>query len=238
MKVVALLAVLVGIAAPTASATIPPDRDVSLSVADVMVTETNVDIVADVLVTLSDATTQVVTVRYRTADGSADATDYVPAAGTLTFPRGTTTAHIPVLIKGDALDEPDETLFVDLSDAQDASIDKVRGTVTIVDDDPPFRPLLAASVAPRWDVHKRYTRVLRMLVQAPGGAVVTVECTGKGCPFDVQTSGIDAAALFRRAKLRPGAVVRIFVDAPGMTGRVFQYTVRRGKAPLVRTYPS
>jgi hypothetical protein len=76
------------------------------------------------------------TLHWATADGSADSTDYVQACGTLTFAPGVTSLRLPVGIKGDALDEPDETFFVDLSSPEHATIERGRATVTIVDDDP------------------------------------------------------------------------------------------------------
>ena len=155
---VALVVLLV--LAPAAAATIPPPRDPlpALSIEDVATHETNFDTVAVLEVTLSPPTDDTVTVHWATADGTADSTDYVPSTGTLTFGPRQTSARIVVPIKGDALDEPDETIFVDLSDANFATIERGRGTVTIVDDDPaPFR-LLEAFVDARWSVHDPQAR--------------------------------------------------------------------------------
>jgi hypothetical protein len=78
-----------------------------------------------------------VTVDYSTAPGTATSgVDYVPASGTLTFLPGETTKTITVLVNGDTLDEPDETLFVNLSNASNATISVSQGTGTILDDDP------------------------------------------------------------------------------------------------------
>jgi hypothetical protein len=125
-------------------------------------------------------------------------------------------------IKGDALDEPDESFFVDLSGAQNASIARGRGTITIIDDDPaPFR-LLDAYVDARWSVHRTYTRVTRFAIHRPAGALVHVRCRGKGCPVRVG------------AKLRPGARVdvRVEVQYQPLIGRVYKYRIRAGKPPL------
>jgi len=79
----------------------------------------------------------VVTVDYATADGTAVAgEDYQPVSGKLTFMTGgslTQTFTVPML--GDTLVEPDETFFVDLSDA-DVIISDSQGEGTIVNDDP------------------------------------------------------------------------------------------------------
>jgi Calx-beta domain/Divergent InlB B-repeat domain len=195
----------------------------ALSIDDVTTHETNVDTVAVLTVTLAPESPDTVTLHYASADGTADSTDYVGDAGTLRFPPGTTSVRIPVLIKGDALDEPDETLFVDLSSPEHATISRGRGTVTIVDDDPaPFR-LLDAFVDVRWSVHRRYTKVTRFVVHRPAGAAVKVRCRGQGCPVRVG------------AELSPGAVVDVRVTMPyqPLIGRVFQYRIRASKRPRV-----
>lgn len=174
-------------------------------------------------------------VHYATADGTADSTDYVADSGTLSFAPGTTMLNIPVLIKGDALDEPDETFFVDLSSPVHAAIARARGTVTIVDDDPARLRVLDAAVDARWSVHRRYTRVARLVVsRAPTGATVEVRCSGKGCPFTRKQAGLKLAGLFGSAKLRPSTTVDIRIALPGAIGKVFGYRVRAFKLPRAR----
>jgi predicted extracellular nuclease len=88
-------------------------------------------------VTLSPPSTNAVTVRYATADGTASAgSDYVARSGTLVFPAGVTTQSIVVLVIGDLRNEPDETFFVSMADATNASIARARAVGTIVNDDP------------------------------------------------------------------------------------------------------
>jgi Calx-beta domain len=191
----------------------------TLSIGDVTTNETLIS--AGPTVTLSTPSSETVTVRYATAEGTADWTDFVAQSGTLTFPPGTTTARVPMDIKGDALDEPDETFYVDLSDAKNATIARGRGAITIVDDDPaPFR-LLDAYVDARWSVHRKFTRVARFVIHRPGGTVVRVRCRGGGCPLRIG------------AKLRPGALVDVRIVAPykPLIGRVYLYRVRAGKPP-------
>jgi Calx-beta domain/Divergent InlB B-repeat domain len=206
----------------------------AITIDDAKVTETNFDIVAVLTATLAPASAETVTVHYATADGTADSTDYVADSGTLTFAPGLTTARIAVMVKGDALDEPDETLFVDLSAPEHAAIGRARGTVTIVDDPGDRAPqrILDAAVSARWKVHRGYTGVTRFVVtRAPAGAAIAVRCSGKGCPFKERRTGLKATGLFRTAKLRPGAVVELVIDSPGLIGRVFRYTIRASKAP-------
>jgi Calx-beta domain len=193
----------------------------ALSINDETTLETNFDTVAGLEVRLSQPTNNSVTVHWQTANGTATSEDYVPDSGTLTFAPGETTKRVGVIIKGDALDEPDETFFVDLSSPEHATIERTRATVTIVDDDPaPFR-LLDASVDARWSVHRTYTRVLRFAIHRPSGTTLRIRCRGAGCPLHVG------------AKLRPGTLVDVRIDAKyqPVIGRVFLYRIRAGKPP-------
>jgi len=77
-----------------------------------------------------------VTVDYQTTDGTAQAgSDYVSAAGTLTFPGGTTTQTLAVVINGDTEDEPDESFFVTLTNPTNATIGDGQGVGTIKTDE-------------------------------------------------------------------------------------------------------
>jgi hypothetical protein len=221
--VVALIAALV--LAPCAAGTIPPQPgpEPTISIADATTHETNIDTGGRVEVTLSAPTDDLVSVHWATADGTAGSEDYVPGSGTLTFAPQQTKAEINVMIKGDALDEPDETVFVDLSDARFAEIAQARGTLTIVDDDPRSIPLLDAFVDARWNVHRAYTRVARFVVHAEPGAAVGVRCTGRGCRKELLG-----------ARLRPGTRVVVRVTSSTRIGRFFEYRIRAARRPLTR----
>src|SRR5437870_2567798 len=81
-----------------------------------------------------------VDVSYATADGSATApSDYTRRNGTLNFPEstGNATMTISVPIISDAIVEPDETFFVNLSNPLGAIITKGQGVGTIINDDGP-----------------------------------------------------------------------------------------------------
>jgi carbon monoxide dehydrogenase subunit G len=78
-----------------------------------------------------------VTVNYAMANGSALAvTDYTAASGTLTFANGGALSQtITVALTRDNIDENDESYFVNLSNATNATIYDSQGAGTIVDDD-------------------------------------------------------------------------------------------------------
>jgi hypothetical protein len=108
-----------------------------LSVDDVTIIEGNAGTAATVFtITLSAAAASPVTVNYATADGTALAgTDYLAAAGTLTFAAGQTTKTVTVTVNGDTTVEPAETFSLGLSAPGAATIAKASGTGTITNDD-------------------------------------------------------------------------------------------------------
>jgi Calx-beta domain len=98
-------------------------------------------------VTLSNPSVQTLTVDYTTADNTATAgSDYVATSGTLTFPPGSTTQNISVTVNGDTAVEPDESFFLRLSNATNASfISTTQSTVTLVNDDTAIQLFSATS---------------------------------------------------------------------------------------------
>jgi chitinase len=114
-----------------------PGEPVVLAVADASVLEGDpgTSKVA-VAVTLSNGSSQAITVSYRTIDGTALAkSDYTATSGTLTFQPGETSRTISVSIKGDRKREANETFSVQLSNAVGATIDDGVASVTILNDD-------------------------------------------------------------------------------------------------------
>ena len=88
-------------------------------------------------VTLNRASSQVVTMSYQTADGTALVSnkDYVKKSGTLTFQPGETSKTIAVTITGDHKRERNETFTVRLSNAIGGNLGRSVGTATILNDD-------------------------------------------------------------------------------------------------------
>ncbi|MCP9493643.1 MAG: hypothetical protein MSG64_04215 [Pyrinomonadaceae bacterium MAG19_C2-C3] len=87
---------------------------------------------AVITVRLSAARSQPVTVNYATADGTARAgSDYIAAQGMLTFPAGTTSQTINMIIRSDRLSEPPETFFINLSNPTNATLERSQIRVTL-----------------------------------------------------------------------------------------------------------
>jgi hypothetical protein len=124
-----------------ASATIRNDDATpvpTISVADTGVVEGNSGLsTAAFAITLSFASAFPVTVNYATANGSATTadSDYINAAGTLTFSPGETNKVVSIGIAGDTKQEPDETFFLLLSAPTNALLAKAQAAGTIWNDD-------------------------------------------------------------------------------------------------------
>ncbi len=111
---------------------------VSLSITDVTSSEGNSGgIQFDFEVTLSEAALVDVTVDYATADDTAllSDNDYQQNSGSLTFIAGQTSKFVTVTVNGDNIDEADERFYVNLSNANGATIAKAQGVGTIIDDE-------------------------------------------------------------------------------------------------------
>ncbi len=109
----------------------------SISIADVSVSEDVPGGIASFVVSLNGSSTEVVTVDFQTADGSASApADYTAAAGNVDFAPGETSKVIEVQIIDDATTEPVETFTLTLGNPSGALLNDFTATGTIVDNEP------------------------------------------------------------------------------------------------------
>jgi hypothetical protein len=115
----------------------PPPPPPRLNIADGSVREGNKGTSRlDLTVTLSRSISDVVTVNYATANGTALAkSDYTATSGKLTFQPGQTSRAIGISIITDRRREKNETFSVTLSGAVGATIDDAVATATILNDD-------------------------------------------------------------------------------------------------------
>jgi uncharacterized repeat protein (TIGR01451 family) len=109
----------------------------SISISDPQVTEGNAGTTALTFnVFLSAASALPVTVSAATANGTATAgSDYTATSGTVTFNPGETTKPFSVTVTGDVTAEPDETVLVNLTNPNNATIADNQGVGTIRNDD-------------------------------------------------------------------------------------------------------
>ena len=124
---------------PTMTATLSTNAAVpALSITDVTINEGNSGTTPfNFTVTMIPTSSQIVTVNFATADGTASAAsgDYVATFGSLTFSPGETSKPVSVLVNGDTQNESNETFFVSLSNSSNATISKSQGLGTLTNDD-------------------------------------------------------------------------------------------------------
>ncbi len=90
------------------------------------------------VVTLDGESAEEVSVGYQTREGTAtEGVDYERAAGRLRFESAEVSKTIAVRLVDDAIDEPDETFVMQLSDPEGAAIAAGEAAGTILDDDAP-----------------------------------------------------------------------------------------------------
>jgi hypothetical protein len=114
------------------------DPPPALSISDVTKKEGNSGVTYFIFtVTLATASDKTINVNFATANGTATTSngDYVAASGMLTFAPGETTKMITIQVKGDKKKEANETFFVNLLGASNATILDGQGLATILNDD-------------------------------------------------------------------------------------------------------
>lgn len=159
-------------------------------------------------VTLSAPQAAVVTVDYATAAGTATAgVDYDTTTGTLTFPAGSTSQTILVPVRGDLLDENDETFSVSLANVSgEATLGTASATGTILDDDP-LPALSISDVAQAEGDTGTTTFTFNVALSAISGRTVSVNyATTAGSA----AAGSDFAATSGTLTFNPGQVSRQF----------------------------
>ena len=140
-------------------------------------------------VSLSEASSQQVTVEYATSDGTAAAgSDYTAATGTLTFAANETSKTVSVATTDDSADEEDETFTLTLSGPANATLGDATATGTIVDDDE--APPVAVSVSDASATEGDAVEFAVSLSAANSGQVSVQYATSGG----TATSGTDFTA--------------------------------------------
>jgi hypothetical protein len=159
----------------TCTVPVPTFPDSTLSVSDVSTAEgDDGSAPASFVVTLSTASSDTVTVRHVTTDGTAAApADYTSTSGQVTFAPGETSKTVDVPVRGDKMDEDDETFSVDLSDPTNATIGDGHGVGTIVDDDQAPTISLSGGSVSEGDAGTS-TLTYTATLDAPSGKRVTV----------------------------------------------------------------
>lgn len=115
---------------------VAPPADPVVSIAGVTASEA--DGVANLTLTLSQASADPVTVTLSPASGTAVAgADFAGGPITVVIPAGAVSANAAITLVDDAVEEPQESFDVSITSADGATIGAGNATVTVVDDDAP-----------------------------------------------------------------------------------------------------
>lgn len=96
-----------------------------------------------------------------------------------------------------------------------------------------------AALRAKWKLGDAGTAVRSLIVtHLPTGAKLRVRCRGAGCPFSQQRLGSShgqakLTRLFAKSVLKPGALIELRIDVPGMTPEVIQIKMRSGRKPKI-----
>jgi RHS repeat-associated protein len=193
------------------SVLVNPEPPPSLSIADASVVEGQGSVTqASLVVTLSRASSEPVTVQYFTAAATATSCDFAVRFGTLTFAPGVLQQTLDVPVFGDLAVEGDETLVVQLGNPLGAVLGIANGTLTIVDDDAPnTRPAAPSNLQPASgaqhvpaDTQLRWTAAaepdagdsVRYDVQFGSALPTSGQAWSSACPSAAAPSGLVGAA--------------------------------------------
>jgi hypothetical protein len=179
----------------------------SISVHDVNVVEGNSGTTqATFVVALSGASSQTVSCSFATSNGSATAgSDYIATSGALSFAPGEVEKPVVVLVNGDTVDEAQETLFLDISNVQNATVSSNRGTGFIIDDDGPTISINDVSVTEGNSGTKAATFTLTLSGPSVEAIAVRVVTTPGTAIASSDYNPINLVVIFQ-----PGIVTRTF----------------------------
>jgi hypothetical protein len=98
---------------------------------------------------------------------------------------------------------------------------------------------IAAALRAKWRLGEAGTAVRRLILTGlPAGAKLQVRCRGAGCPFAQKRLGSSRGQakltrLFAKSVLKPGALIELLIDVPGMTPEVIDIKMRSGRKPKI-----
>jgi hypothetical protein len=147
----------------------------TVSVNDVSITEGTVG-TKTLTFTVTQSARSKSKVSYAAAPDTATApADFSARTGSLRFAGKKLTRTVSITIVSDALDEPDETFFLELTAATGATIDDGEGIGTILDDDPPPTVLVPGTLSvPEGQIGDTSFAAVNVTLSAPSGRDVAV----------------------------------------------------------------
>lgn len=169
---------------------------------------------ANFTISLSAATSHRVTVKYSTADGTAQkGADYTETTGSVIFEPGVTTRMFEVPILNDNIDEVDETFTFTISPNL-GILTRAQSTITLLDDDlPPSESISDVSVT-EGNAGTRSATFLVTLSVASGKTITLNYATGAGtATADTDYNSANGTVTFSPGQTTSGIVIQVRGDA-------------------------
>lgn len=213
-----------------------------LSIADAATVPEGSD--ASFVVTLDEASTEIITVDFETRDGNGpmgatNGSDFPTTTGTLTFNPGETQKAITVPTIDDSFAEPDETFGVELVASTNARISRALGNATISDDDSGLPRL---SIADADTVTEGGNSVFTVTMDSAATEVVTVSVsTSDGTGPTGATQGADFVGLsnvtvtFQVGEVQKTVTVTTIDDTADETTEAFVVTLSNANNASIET---
>lgn len=171
---------------------------------------------------LSAASAEVISVRFATRDGTAtvQTRDYAPDGGLVQIPPGSTEWNVTVDVGGDAIPELSETLFVDLAEPSNATLETISAVGVIENDDGSVPALAVNDAALAEGDSGSQTMTFTVTMSEPSLEAVTVRYVtrfaGAATFGTVETGGKDYVHTFGTATFAPGETAKpIWVTTNG-----------------------
>jgi hypothetical protein len=159
-------------------------------------------------VTLSNPSSETITVRFQTKNDTAlQGIDYEAKTGFVTFIPGTTNQSISIIINGDNINEPDEKLIVVLEDSSNSKIDINTGGGVILNDDPIPRLIYNNQSILEGDSQTKGISISIQLSN-PSSRVITVDYRTQD---QTALAGIDYESKNGRLMFLPGVVQQFLI---------------------------
>ena len=160
---------------------LPPVRPV-ISAQDLVIQEGNIDEApqATLTLTLSEPTTETVSLDISTQDSTAtvDDNDYLTQTSTITFAPGETEANVTLTIVGDDQFEDDETFDILFNNPIHGDLDRSAATITINNDDAaPIIPTLSIADFTLLEGNSDSTANLPVTLSEPSNQAISIDYT-------------------------------------------------------------
>ena len=209
---------------PVAAATLP-----TVSVNDVSVTE-GTGSTKTLTFTVKQSAPGKSRVFFATSNDTAKApADYIARTGSVRFAGHKLTRTLSVTIVGDALDEPDETFFVELTKATGATIDDGEGVGTILDDDAAPTVQVPSSLSvPEGQTGDTTYASIDVSLSAPSGQEVDVDwATADGTATEAGTdyTGKSGTLHFAPGETSATVVIPVIGDVASEVDETFTVTL-------------